>query len=375
MSFAETPSRAPLEAGSLVSVIIPFYSHPEYLPQALESALGQLYTHLEIIVVDDGSPHDLNALLQPYGGDERLRVIRQPNAGVAAARNTGIQASRGAYFQFLDSDDWLAPEKISRHVTALDARPEIGLVFCPFHFVEEGVVADLVDPAADPFWRAEDGRYFNTLWAANRMVVAGPLIRREWILRANGFDTSNLTEDYELWLRLAALGCVMQSLPEALVYYRVNKQGRSQDGRARARKVATRARIFSLFPELAAEATERAMDVWLASFNDLWRDRQVTIDQQTGQLAEAQRVWDELLIWSQEQQRIMDLQAGQLTQARQELEEVQTRSLEQQHLIAQQVADLEQTRIRLAQLQARTPRALLARISRIARERARASRR
>jgi GT2 family glycosyltransferase len=282
------PGRASQEKAStmsavssdLVSIVIPFYSHPEYLPQALESALGQTYQHLEVIIVDDGSPHNLTPFIQPYLSDSRLRVIRQENRGVAAARNTGVQAAHGAYLQFLDSDDWLASEKIACQVRALEAEPDVGLVFGRFHYVEGNVISEPVDLHRDPLWQPTDGCYFNTLWAANRMVVAGPLVRREWIERAGGFDTTNLTEDYELWLRLAALGCKVRSLPDAHVYYRINPRGRSQDGHARARKVATRARILTLFPELTAEATERAMETWNAWWAALWRSQQDIIDHQ-----------------------------------------------------------------------------------------------
>lgn len=325
---------------SLVTIIVPFYSHPEHLPQAIESALGQTYTHLEVIIVDDGSPHDLDAVIQPYVGDARLRVIRQENGGVAKARNTAIQAAQGDFIQFLDSDDWLAPEKIARHVAALEAEPELGLVFCPFHFVEDGVISDPINPLHDPLWQAEDDQYFNTLWAANRMVVTGPLVRREWLVQTNGFDTSNLTEDYELWLRLAALGCKMRNLPDALVYYRINEQGRSKDGRARARKVATRARILTLFPELVAEATERAMETWQVSFDRLWSDRRGTIDWQAAELAKAKEHWEGLHDWSLKQQETIDQQAAELVKAKEHWDGLHEWSLKQQETIDRQAADL-----------------------------------
>jgi glycosyltransferase involved in cell wall biosynthesis len=186
------------DAGNiLVSIIMPFYSHPEFVQQAIESALNQTHSHLEVLVVDDGSPHDLTSLTQPYLSDARFRVLRQENSGVAAARNTGIAAARGRYIQFLDSDDWLAPEKIARHVRALEERSDFGLVFCPTYFVEDGVVSRSVDMLENPRWRAE-GDHFKSLWAANRMVVHAPLVRRTWLEQVGGFNTSDLTEDYEL---------------------------------------------------------------------------------------------------------------------------------------------------------------------------------
>src|SRR4051794_10354756 len=86
-----------------VSVIVPAYNYERYLSLAIESALAQTHSPLEVIVVDDGSTDDTPRVLAAYG--DRIRAIRQPNQGAGAARNTGIAASRGDYLAFLDSDD------------------------------------------------------------------------------------------------------------------------------------------------------------------------------------------------------------------------------------------------------------------------------
>lgn len=326
----------------LVSIVIPFYSHPEHLPQALESALGQTYRNVEILVVDDDSPHDLNAYIQPYLADSRIRVIRQENRGVAAARNMGIEASQGTYLQFLDTDDWLAPEKIALHVRALEAEPDLGLVFCPCHYVENGVISEPVDLHRDPLWQPTDDRYFNSLWAANRMVVGAPLMRREWVKRAGGFNTANLTEDYELWLRLAALGCKMRNLPDAHVYYRISSEGRSRDGRARARKVATRAHILKLFPELSAEATEQAMETWNTWWATLWRRQQDTIDYQNDTIAHHNETIDHQNHTIDHQNHTIARQAEELTQALQAIEHLNNQASDSAHLLSRRDAIIEQ---------------------------------
>ena len=95
----------------LISVIIPVYKVEEYLCRCVDSVLAQTYGNLEIILVDDGSPDGCPAMCDAYAGqDARIRVIHQENAGLSGARNAGIDAARGQWLAFVDSDDYLAPD-------------------------------------------------------------------------------------------------------------------------------------------------------------------------------------------------------------------------------------------------------------------------
>lgn len=99
----------------LISVIIPVYQVEEYLPECLDSVLGQTYHNLDIILIDDGSPDGCGQICDDYAArDARIRVIHKQNEGVARARNDGIEAARGAYISFLDSDDWIAEDAYER---------------------------------------------------------------------------------------------------------------------------------------------------------------------------------------------------------------------------------------------------------------------
>ena len=98
----------------LVSAIIPNFNYARFVCEAVESALAQTYDHLEVIVVDDGSSDDSLQVLKQFG--DRIRVIAQPNAGVAASRNNGAAASSGEFVAFLDADDLWAPDKIAAQV-------------------------------------------------------------------------------------------------------------------------------------------------------------------------------------------------------------------------------------------------------------------
>lgn len=93
-----------------ISVIIPVYNVAPYLPQCLDSVLNQDHQNLEVILIDDGSKDESGLICDRYAArDSRIRVIHQPNAGAAAAKNAGLRVATGEYLSFVDSDDYLEP--------------------------------------------------------------------------------------------------------------------------------------------------------------------------------------------------------------------------------------------------------------------------
>jgi glycosyltransferase involved in cell wall biosynthesis len=109
----------------LVSILIPCYNAAPWLAATLDSAFAQTWPHKEIILVDDGSRDDSLVIARRY--EERgLKIIARPNSGAAVARNIALAASTGAWLQFLDADDLLAPDKIAQQLAlppdALDGR-------------------------------------------------------------------------------------------------------------------------------------------------------------------------------------------------------------------------------------------------------------
>ncbi len=104
----------------LVSVIVPIYNVEKYLPKCVDSIISQKYTNLEIILVDDGSPDKSGDIADQYAKkDERIHVIHKKNGGLSDARNAGIDAALGEYLVFIDSDDYIHPEMISRMMDAV----------------------------------------------------------------------------------------------------------------------------------------------------------------------------------------------------------------------------------------------------------------
>lgn len=208
----------------LVSVVIPTYNRRESLLEAVQSALGQTYNHLEILVVDDGSTDGTRDLMaQRYRDNPAIRYLWQPNLERAAARNAGIRAARGEYIAFLDSDDRWSPRKTEMQVQRLDALPEVDVVACGLQFVDERGVA------AEPFVRERVqgitcGDVFASLLYQNVLGTPSSVMVRRNALDGSGlFDTNPVLtsiEDWELWLRLAYKARV-EFIPEPLTLYRI----------------------------------------------------------------------------------------------------------------------------------------------------------
>ena len=114
-----TPSNLGIN-GPKLSVIVPTYNVEEYLANCLDSILGQSYTNLDVIVVNDGSTDQSGAIADSFARKhKRLRVIHKHNAGLGAARNTGLDYSDSEYVTFVDSDDTLPPDAYQTAMTSL----------------------------------------------------------------------------------------------------------------------------------------------------------------------------------------------------------------------------------------------------------------
>ena len=115
----------------MISVIIPAYNAERWVGDTIRSVASQTWTDLEIIVIDDGSTDDTSAIAESVA-DPRQRVIRQKNAGAAAARNRGLREARGDHVQYLDADDLLSPNKLTAQMAALKGAPEGSVASCPW---------------------------------------------------------------------------------------------------------------------------------------------------------------------------------------------------------------------------------------------------
>jgi glycosyltransferase involved in cell wall biosynthesis len=96
-----------------ISIIVPIYKVESYLRQCIDSIITQIYTNLEIILVNDGSPDNCGAICDEYAKkDKRIKVLHKKNGGVSSARNAGLNVASGEYLAFVDSDDWIESDMV-----------------------------------------------------------------------------------------------------------------------------------------------------------------------------------------------------------------------------------------------------------------------
>lgn len=198
-------------------MIIPTYNRRELVQRAIDSVLAQTHPVGEILIVDDGSTDGTGEALRARYGD-RIRYHWQANAGVSAARNTGMDIATGRYFALLDSDDLWRPEKTAQQVAWLDAHPEFGMVLC------DVVRVDADGTPYDTFHRREvlheDGWALRWLLLNPSLVPASVMFRREVFETCGGFDPALRTaEDIDFHLRVARrwrIGVIEAPLVEAM---------------------------------------------------------------------------------------------------------------------------------------------------------------
>ena len=209
-------------AGLLVSIVIPCFNVRAYVGAALDSVLGQTHPHWEAIFVDDGST-DGTAEIVAGCGDARVRLIRQANGGVSAARNRGIGLATGEALLFLDADDWLAPDALAR-MTASLTDPSAIAAYGAFCFVSEDG-GRVVRRKTGPF---PAGNIVERLLVENFFANGGHLlIRARTIAAVGGFRTDlRFGEDWEYWCRLALEGPIRVVPGEApLLFVRQRSTG------------------------------------------------------------------------------------------------------------------------------------------------------
>jgi GT2 family glycosyltransferase len=197
----------------VVSVIIPTHNRWPLVGEAIESVLKQSYRDFELIVIDDGSTDDTSRRVAEFGS--HLRLIRQPQKGVSAARNRGVAAARGRYLAFLDSDDlWLA-EKLKVQTGFMEEHLEIQISQTDEIWMRRGLRVNPrvkhQKPSGDIFRRSLD------LCLVSPSAV---MMSRALFNGVGGFDERlPVCEDYDLWLRISANNSV-PLIPHALTVKR-----------------------------------------------------------------------------------------------------------------------------------------------------------
>jgi glycosyltransferase involved in cell wall biosynthesis len=201
----------------LLSVVIPAYNVEKYILPAVTSALSQEAESMEVIVVDDGSTDDTAEVVSSIR-DDRLRLIRQANRGLAGARNTGIRHAQGKYIAFLDGDDVFFSHKLRKQLELIESDAALGFTFTFSAYINER------GERSGQLWitSIREPSYLDLI-KRNHVLASSVMARKEAVLQAGLFDENlRACEDHEFFVRLLyKTNYKARLLPEVLTGYRV----------------------------------------------------------------------------------------------------------------------------------------------------------
>jgi glycosyltransferase involved in cell wall biosynthesis len=198
-----------------VSVVVPCFNHGEFLPEAVASVINIRRNDIELIVVDDGSTDERTRKEIDGFSAQGIKVVRQENKGLAAARNAGILVSRGEYILPLDADNRLRLGYVEHGIRVLDANPHIGVVYGDAEYIG-----------------MRTGRWHVGSFERDRLlrwnyIDACALYRRSIWEQNYGYDGTmpiQGLEDWDFWLNALGHGWQFAYVPEVLFDYRVAKE-------------------------------------------------------------------------------------------------------------------------------------------------------
>ena len=181
-----------------ISVVMPVHDGERWLREAVDSVLAQTFGEFELLVIDDGSTDGTAGILEGCR-DPRLRVARQPRAGLTVSLNRGVRMTTAPLVARMDADDVALPERFAQQASFLDAHPEVGLLGTGCHEIApSGEILRTIRPPVDYM------AIRRALIRANPFVHSSVMMRRAALERVGGYDESlRVAQDYDLWMRLS----------------------------------------------------------------------------------------------------------------------------------------------------------------------------
>ena len=216
----------------LFSVIIPVFNVEKYLQACLNSVLGQTYPDWEAICVNDGSTDGSLAILEENAAkEERIKIIDQPNAGTATARNTGIRSAQGDYIFFLDSDDWLEPDTLE--ILAGRLHGEDILCFSGKRYFESTGEYHQADVLSEKTYHARMQYYTENALVPRDFAFVCVVLRvynREFLMRNSLFFDDDITYEDNLWVPITLYYAQSVTvIPNVLYIYRIREGSKMQE--------------------------------------------------------------------------------------------------------------------------------------------------
>ncbi|MEZ0186518.1 MAG: glycosyltransferase family 2 protein [Candidatus Reddybacter sp.] len=220
-----------------ISAVVPTYNNAEYIEGAINSILAQTHPVDEIIIIDDGSSDDTEALVDNIiKKSNNIIYIKQDNQGPSSARNRGITAANGDWLAFLDADDLWTPDKIALQIEALQREPSLKLIAADMNEIDRHgkLIAESVlakHQLLDKFQSLDGKAVPNALTALltkNFIPTGTVLVEHASLAAAGGFNTNiRFGEDLELWAKIAADNAI-SCLPQVMMCRRQHGNNATQ---------------------------------------------------------------------------------------------------------------------------------------------------
>ena len=249
-------------AEPLVSVILPAYKMGLYIGEALASVAAQTHPNWEVIVVDDHAPEDgtraiVEASAAQHQGKRVEFILHEQNQGVSAARNTGVNASKGEFVAFLDPDDTWLPHHLENALSIL--RGGVDVACGPVESYRDDPERSWTHKAWIDQWKSANFPF--SLSVYNFIQPSAVVARRAAVVEVGGFDTDPTIqhiEDYDLWIRLVQKGFTFGFMSEISARYRKHAGGATTQ---EEKFKVLHAKLYAKHPDFFREGQRRMMRV------------------------------------------------------------------------------------------------------------------
>ena len=210
----------------LVSVVIPTYNHAHFLSNALQSVIDQTYTKWEVIVIDNYSSDNTDDVVKSFN-NPKIKILKNSIRIIGSSRNIGIQAAKGEWIAFLDSDDIWYPQKLEKSIETLSEDEDFDVIS-----TDELMVNKISDKTQvlhhGPY---QENFYKKLLIDGNRLSTSATLVKRDFIDKKSIFFSEKLefftAEDYDFWLNLAFANATFKFVPSIQGEYLIHLSNNS----------------------------------------------------------------------------------------------------------------------------------------------------
>ncbi len=210
-----------LNPNPLVTVYITNFNYGRFIAQSIESVLNQTYGAIELLIIDDGSTDESKEIIDTYSGLSNVRVVYQQNKGLNSTNNVALKMAKGEFFIRLDADDYFEPYAISLMVSIMVGRPEMGLLFPDYYYVDE--IGNIIGVES----RHDFDREVKLLDLPSHGACT--MVRTNELRSLGGYNEEFTCQDgYELWLKYV-LNSKVSNINKPLFYYRQHKMSLTQN--------------------------------------------------------------------------------------------------------------------------------------------------